>query len=413
MKHFFPPSMWRAGILLWLALCASAAQAHKASDAYLQLTLPSAAQASAAPRLETRWDIALRDLERELQLDRDDDGRLSWGEVHTRWDDIQGLALRSLSLATESGPCRAQALGEPQLETRSDGRYAVLRHAWTCPGTLAGLQVRYRLFADSDPTHRGIAVVQPLDATADTPPAQALVLPPDGTPVALALPGHPGDAGHGQAPAAVFAGFVKEGMHHILIGTDHVLFLLALLLPAVLVRHKPGKAGGPASWQPAPALGPVLRDVLRVVTAFTVAHSVTLGLAVFGVVSPPARWIESIIAASVVLAALNNLAPVVGRDRWKLGLVFGLIHGFGFANALQESGLRDGGLAAPLFGFNLGVELGQLAIVAVFLLLAWPLHGRAVYRGLVLRAGSAGVALVATLWLLERALDLDLTRLGA
>jgi hypothetical protein len=145
--------------------------------------------------------------------------------------------------------------------------------------------------------------------------------------------------------------------------------------------------------------------VLKIVTAFTVAHSITLSLAALGYVHLPSRLVESAIAASVVLAAFNNLVPFFAERGWMVAFGFGLLHGFGFANALRDLGLQHGQLAATLFGFNLGVELGQLAIVAVFLPLAYALRGLLFYRRFVLQAGSVAIMLVASTWLAERVLD--------
>ena len=114
--------------------------------------------------------------------------------------------------------------------------------------------------------------------------------------------------------------------------------------------------------------------MLWVVTAFTLAHSITLTLAALRLVELPSRLVESAIAASVVLAAVNNLVPVVERRRWMVAFAFGLIHGFGFASVLAELGLPQETLVLSLLGFNLGVELGQLAIVAVFLPTAYALR---------------------------------------
>ena len=154
-----------------------------------------------------------------------------------------------------------------------------------------------------------------------------------------------------------------------------------------------------------PAARPAVLNVLKIVTAFTVAHSLTLSLAALGLVHPPSRWVESAIAASVVLAALNNLLPFFAGRGWLVAFGFGLVHGFGFANALRDLGLQSGELAATLFGFNLGVEVGQLAIVAAFLPLALAARHLVFYRRLVLRAGSAAILGVATTWLAERVLD--------
>lgn len=375
-----------SGLLLWLL--ALPALAHKPSDAYLRLSLQGAT-------LEQRFDIALRDLDRELDLDADADGVLVWGELRGSAGAIQALAEQGLSIDlrdAQGQACKPGAYRPLQIATHSDGRYAVLSRSWNCEGSPQALTLGYRLFAASDPTHRGIARLE-----RGVEPPQLLVLPPDGRPQQLKL----GDG----AAALGLGGFFLEGVHHIWIGIDHVLFLLVLLLPAVLLRLS-------VSWAPAPVLRPALVEVVGVVTAFTVAHSITLGLAVFGLLDPPSRWVESLIAASVLLAALNNLWPVVKQARWKLSFVFGLIHGFGFAGALKDLGLGEASLAAPLLMFNLGVEAGQLAIVAVFVPLAWLLRKQRFYVRWLLGGGSLLAAALALVWLLERAFDLKLLELS-
>ena len=149
---------------------------------------------------------------------------------------------------------------------------------------------------------------------------------------------------------------------------------------------------------------------MKVVTAFTVAHSITLSLAALGVVSLPSRWVESAIALSVVLAALNNIRPVVYGKRWVIAFCFGLIHGFGFASVLADLGLPQESLLIALVAFNLGVELGQLVIVGVFLPIAFTLRATAFYQRVLVVYGSAAIALIASLWLVQRALDLKLIR---
>ncbi|MDP9124940.1 MAG: HupE/UreJ family protein, partial [Pseudomonadota bacterium] len=213
-----------------------------------------------------------------------------------------------------------------------------------------------------------------------------------------------------DAPVSSFFGFVREGVHHILIGYDHILFLLSLLLPAVWIRSAvtdPRTRVTRTRWVASDNLRLALTNVLKVVTAFTVAHSITLALSVLNVVNPPSRWVESIIAASVVLAALNNIWPLISEARWKLTFVFGLVHGFGFASALKDAGLAKGALVGPLVGFNVGVEIGQLCIVAVVLPLAWSLRHTRTYRG-AFAAGSLAIAAVAGLWFVQRAFDLSL-----
>lgn len=368
------------GTLTSTLLAAASAQAHKPGDAYLSLHVDGA-------RIEARWDLHLRDLDRELALDADGDRRLRWGEVRSRWPQIEAAAWPALELDAGAAQCRPlPAAAAPSLDDHSDGAYAVLHRSWACAAPPQALRIGYRLFAAGDPTHRGILRI---DAPALRTPLAA-VLDPAGEPQrwVLAAP----------SPLQALGSFTAEGVRHIWMGFDHLLFLLSLLLPAVLVRQD-------GRWVAAREGRAVLLDVLRVVTAFTVAHSITLALAVLGIVQPPARWVESVIAASVVLAALNNLRPVVGGGRWLLTFAFGLVHGFGFAGALRDLGLQHAPLGWALLGFNLGVEAGQLAVVAAFVPLAWWLRTRRAYRVVGLQLGSLAIAGLAALWFVERAFD--------
>jgi hypothetical protein len=143
-------------------------------------------------------------------------------------------------------------------------------------------------------------------------------------------------------------------------------------------------------------------EVFTVVTAFTVAHSITLCLAVLEIVSLPSLWVEVAIAGSVVIAALNNLLGGASLRRWPLAFGFGLIHGFGFASVLLDLGLPAGDLALALAAFNVGVELGQLAIVAVFFVVAWWVRHFPFYRWFFVVAGSLCIAAAGLAWTLMR-----------
>ena len=204
--------------------------------------------------------------------------------------------------------------------------------------------------------------------------------------------------GGGPSWLSVLRAYLLEGIWHIWIGFDHILFLLTLLLPAVLVYRR-------SRWQSVDSLRPAVMDTLRIATAFTVAHSITLALAVLEIVSLPPRLVESAIALSVLVTALNNLRPVFPTSRWLLAFGFGLVHGFGFAGVLVNLGLPGDALAISLLGFNLGVEIGQLAIVAcVFPVIALLRHTR-LYRTWMFGGGSTVAAIIATVWIFERILD--------
>lgn len=374
----------------WLTVFMPSALAHKASDAYVHMVVDG-------PRITARWDVHLRDLDGALALDANDDGQITWGEVRTRWVDINRLVWSALQLNAGTAHCEPDAPSpRAQLDQHSDGTYAVMQRSWRCQTEPHALRLNYTLFATTDATHRGIVSIQ-RGSEGQRAPMSVVLTPGAGERhIVLAEP----------SPWQTLLEFGHEGVGHIASGIDHLLFLLVLLLPSVLRRT--GHVGEAHGWRAAPAWRPVLTDVLRVVTAFTVAHSITLALSVSGWVSPPSRWVESAIAASVVLAALNNIWPVVGEGRWMLTFAFGLIHGFGFASALQDLGLRDAPLGWSLLGFNLGVELGQLALVAVFVPLAWWARHTRFYQRRVLIGGSAAIAIVAMLWLVERAADVSI-----
>ena len=148
--------------------------------------------------------------------------------------------------------------------------------------------------------------------------------------------------------------------------------------------------------------------MLKVVTAFTLAHSVTLSLAVLDVVHFPSRWVECGIALTVLLGALNNLKPVIVKRRWAVAFAFGLVHGFGFAAILADLGLKGANLALSLVGFNAGVEIGQLAIVACVLPVAFVLRRTPAYRRAFMPAGAVAIGVIATYWLLARLTSADL-----
>ena len=375
----------RAALALFVVLtCTTAAHAHKPSDAYLRIG--AASRSELATTVPLRWDLAVRDLDRVLGIDANRDGAITWGELRGADRATRDLLRAHLSATLESVPCAVTIAGgeQPRVTHHSDGAYAVYDLELRCPAHGDALALRYDLLFELDPQHR--ALVRNLASDSIT------VLSRQERSMTVSLP--VAEPAQGRLWKAV-----REGVHHIWTGYDHLLFLLALLLPALLRRED-------GHWVPVPALRPALLEVLKVVTAFTAAHSVTLSLAALGALALPSRVVESAIALSVVLAALNNVWPLVQGRRWLVAFGFGLIHGFGFASVLQDLGLPREALVLALVGFNLGVEAGQLVIVAVFLPLAFAARRTAFYRRGVLVAGSLLIALVAGIWLVERAFNL-------
>ena len=371
---------WLAGVLaVLLAAWTTVARAHKPSDSYLTLSVPASGGV-----LEAQWDIALRDLDFVLGLDTNRDGAITWGELKAARSRIADYAFTRLTLEGighgDRSTCPVRLTGL-LVDEHVDGHYAVLRFSADCGLRPTELAVHYRLLFEVDPTHRGLLHV--IGAAGE----QALVLSREASRASLNV----ASPGRWQQLAA----FVCEGIWHILKGYDHILFLLTLLFPSVVRR-------GSAGWEPRESLRDTTLEVLQVVTAFTLAHSLTLSLAVLGFVHLPARWVESAIALTVLLGALNNLKPLIVRRRWAVAFVFGLVHGLGFASVLADLGLHGANLALALFGFNVGVEMGQTLIVLAVLPLAFLLRDTVLYRRTFMPAGSAAIVLLAGYWLVLR-----------
>jgi hypothetical protein len=367
------------GVSVFVILWTAVAWAHKPSDSYLVLHQTGSS-------IQGQWDIALRDLDYAIGLDADSDGAITWGEVRARRDAIASYALARLQVSADGAACNTQPTAH-LIDQHTDGAYEVLRFVANCPGEARALDLRYSLFFDLDPQHRGL-----------------LSFERDGeTQTALLSPSRPTQ--HLEvATNSVWRSFLEfwgDGVWHIWRGFDHILFLLTLLMPAVLRREAD-------RWQVVPSFRTAFSETLKIVTAFTLAHSITLSLAALGTIRLPSRLVESGIALSVVAAALNNMYPLFQGGRWLLGFGFGLLHGFGFASVLAGPGLPQGQLLLALLGFNAGVEAGQLVIVSAFLPLAYAARRSWFYHSFTLKLGSGLIATLASVWMIERALGLRL-----
>ena len=371
-------------LILWAALLLSnTVYAHKPSDSYLTLDIQKTTIAG-------QWDIAMRDLEYAIGLDENGDGEISWGELRAHHADVAAYALARLRLYADGEVCPIR-IKQHLVDNHSDGAYAIISFVADCANEPHVLAINYNLFFDIDPQHRGLMRLTYPDKNA--PVTQSVIFSPRQSTQKFNL--------NSTDLFRQFLDYAEMGIWHISIGLDHILFLLALLLPSVLRREE-------AQWQAVTQLRTALWDVFKIVTAFTLAHSITLSLATLQVISLPTRWVESAIAFSIVLAALNNIYPVFQRRRWIVAFIFGLIHGMGFASALLDLGLAGNSLWLALVAFNVGVEAGQLAIVAVFVPLAYGLCRSVFYRRLVLTMGSLLIAAMGVFWFLERSFDMKL-----
>jgi hydrogenase/urease accessory protein HupE len=337
-------------------------------------------------RLEALLTFAVREMEEVLPLDADQDGVTSPAEFQSNQDALTTLLLTNCPVRFDGSNalpsnvrCLLDSSNNVELSfscelssfKQLELSYEVIR--LLTPGhrmlfTLvapSGEVLADRLLSQNSPV---VSVQLDLELPASTNTNAPTGAPPAPTPI---LP---------KAPPT-FVEFTKLGVEHILIGYDHLLFLFALLI--------------------------VTRDfwaALKVITCFTIAHSVTLAVATLDLMHLPGHWVEPMIALTIIYVGIENIVCKGNPPRrWLLTFVFGLIHGFGFAAVLRELGIgAHGGVILPLFSFNLGVELGQIAVAALALPVIWQLRKSEFFLRKELPACSVVVALLGVYWFVQR-----------
>lgn len=362
-----------AALLVALTLVYSA-HAHVASNGFLVAHVMG-------KDIDGSVEISIRDVELAVGIDADQDGRVTWGELRTAEPQVRHYIEEHLAFIAQRSRC--DLTFEPlQVNDRVDGSYAWLPFKAHCVEAVKDLGIHYSVMDGLDPSHRGL-----LTLTAGGMTQTALL---------------GGDIPHAAFPVfapshwRAFVEYFQAGIWHILSGVDHLLFLLSLLLPAVLLRSGD-------HWEPVVQVRPAFVSIVKVVTAFTLAHSLTLTLAALDIVRLPSRLTESVIAASIIVAALNNIFPIVTEKRARIAFAFGLLHGFGFASVLADMGLPQGARLISLLAFNSGIEAGQMAVVLAVMPIMYGLRSGAFYRRAVMPWGSAAIAALALLWLIQRA----------
>jgi len=368
---------WRliaAGLFASAAFDGPTAAAHDLQSSQLRLRI-------AGTRVEGEWEIQRADARTALDLEPRQSGQAGPREFSDLEPALRAYLAGRLSLSTADRSCPLE-VGPARVEGRSVATQWVFPLSATCPIEPARLSIHCDLLFDRDPGHRAYYSVEDARVT------QVGRFRDDLRSVTLDV--------HQFHLWAAFLEFVRDGVEHVLSGWDHLLFLLALLLPAPL------ELAGDA-WLPRRGFRATANDVLKIVTAFTLAHSLALCASFFGWISLRAQWIEVGIALSVLAAAWNNLQPFLPRHAWAMAFGFGLVHGLGFAGALRNLALPNQARGIALAAFNVGVELGQLAVVALVLPLLVVTAKRRWYPRLVMGAGSLLIAWLAAVWILERA----------
>jgi len=344
--------------------------AHEASDSYLTAK-------DSGNLVTVSWDIAVRDLDFLIGLDTNLDGDLTWGEIRLNYEAIETMAYDGLKLFRGSAHCIFSP-SDMAITDHNDEAYVALQFVASCMETTEPLRLEYDFMFDTDPSHRGI--MRMVNASG----AEALaVVSPDSRSITF----------EPHTIFSTFSSFVTSGFDHILEGYDHILFLIVLVF-SVVRDH--GVFGG-NSRRP-------YVETLKLLTAFTIAHAITISLAQTGIVVVSGQLVESVIALSIVIAAIDNFRPFLGEKKWLFAFGFGLIHGLGFAGALGPLLLEGSQLAFALIGFNVGVELGQILIASVVVsFLMVGINNHAIRVKLVL-VGSFAAFFAGMFWFVDRSI---------
>ena len=255
------------------------------------------------------------------------------------------------------------------------------------------LDIDYNVLFDANADHQGLVVIETF---------WRANLFNNGRIVSLVLNKDDNNQSLELANFSIFTGIwgvTKLGIKHILIGIDHILFLVALILPSVMFRRS-------REWEPVTEFKPALFYVIKIVTLFTIAHSVTLSLAALGILELNIQMVESIIALSIAVAALDILIPIFKGRIGLIVFVFGLFHGFGFASVLSHLGVLGDHMVLSLLSFNLGVELGQVAVICAIFPILYLIRNQSFYKGIIMRVGAVLLILIAMYWFVERAFGL-------
>jgi hydrogenase/urease accessory protein HupE len=311
-------------------------------------------------------------------IDANLDGHLTPAEIESARSVLASKVLGRIAVSAGGAACHA-SLTDVGL-TEQDG--LLLSGRWDCPTSDRPFDVELVLLEDLARGHRHVARTVSGGATHDEvlygEQRKVTIAPETVAPSAKGAPGPEASAEH----AGGVGSFFKMGIEHILTGYDHLVFILGL----VLARAR-------------------LRSLLTIVTAFTIAHSITLALAVLNVWSPSPRVVEPAIALSIAYVGIENFFVKDASKRWRITFPFGLVHGFGFAGALQEVALPRSAVPTALVSFNLGVETGQLVVLAVLLPLVVVLREKSWFEPRGARIVSGAVALAGGIWFVSRVIS--------
>jgi hypothetical protein len=376
-------------LLFFFALCLPAgAQAHDLGQSYIFLTV-------AEESVSGRFEITISDLNKALGIALETDHSLIASDFEPYIEPAKAYLAERILVAADGTPAQL-IFGEVALQETTKAQYMAINFDFGASTNSAQtIDFVYTVLFDVDPDHRGFVVVENnwKAGTFNNEAVISLIFDPGTTTGRLDL-----------SASTVLHGFwemTKLGVHHIWVGIDHIMFLLALLLPSVVLREQ-------RQWRASESFRYSLIYVVKIVTLFTVAHTITLSAATLGAITISSRVVESVIAISIAIAAADVLWPIFRGHIWWVVFAFGLFHGMGFATVLSEIGVPPAYMMHSLLAFNIGVELGQLAIVAAVFPLLYLMRRGWFYQRVALPIAAGSLIVVSIYWFVERGFLIDL-----
>jgi hypothetical protein len=351
--------------LLMMLIGAGPALAH-------QMTLSYVNVAGTAGKMTANIKAPLLDLELAVGVDDNLDGQITWGEAKKNLDRIAAYVLGKTSLSA-GGACTLTRKSAEPLSQSGEG-YISIKVDVACPDMRAPVRVASSIFLEIDPTSRVLV---------------SSALGPDSRTYVLGMKDQAGGriSAAAAAPDNAFLSYIVEGIRHLFGGPDHMLFLLVLIIPAIYAGN---------------SLRSVAIAVLLPITGFTLGHALTLTSAASGLIRPPAQIVESLIAVTILLTAIDNIRSFIPGPRSVIAFTFGLIHGFGFASALGALDLSGWQMAGALLGFNIGIETGQAVLALAVAPLLFLIRKPARRYHLMPLGVSIAAGLMALFWIAQR-----------
>jgi len=344
--------------------------AHQSRENYISLSHDD-------QRVLLQCDIETDNFSKVLSIDDNSNGIVSWRELRANEKKICGYLLEHIWLTQGSKKLRF-SLSDYEVYRRDDQSYLRLKLVSEAYDKTLNTFLHYDLFFDMDKMQRVFVSRKNIQKEAPQ------LLSPHQRQIAI-IGGQEGMSHH-------FTSFFMEGLWHIWGGYDHLLFLLMLLLPSLIEKQK-------EHYRRCSSIRHVFYDILTIITLFSLAHSLTLSLSFFDIATVKPKIIEVLIIVSIMVTAVINITGVVIQRRNAMVFAFGLLHGFGFANALNEMALTPTNMALTLLGFNLGVETGQIIVVATVLPGMYLLAGYKHYHPWVIDLLSSLTLVVSSYWL--------------